>query len=147
MKTTTTYKMMDCTQCFASRSRQTIIDVLHPVTNKTYIYGKTLSETRQEYPDAEAMSVDEFCAWKADQQRTPIRWTETTKDRFFAMLELLPPAEMTDGYRAFLVGEPYDHDAGNGHPRFGAFRRMGDRYEEANRPMTKTEFRSETAAA
>ena len=135
--------MADCDRCFASRSRQTMIDVLHPVTGRTVCYGKTLEDTRAEYPDAEEMSVDDFCAWKATQQRTPITWSETTEAQFTEMLEVLPPALMiTD---AFLVGEPYDHDAGNGQPRFQGFRQIGGRHFAGSRPMTRAEFRAETS--
>ena len=131
----------DCERCLASKARETMIDVLHPVTGLTVCYGKTLKDCRKEYPDAEEMSVDEFCSWKAQRQRTPIAWTPTTEERFTEMLEVLPPAAGCRG--GFLVGEPYDHDAGNGQPRFQAYRQRGDTFETANRPLTRAEFRSE----
>ena len=135
--------MSDCERCFASKDRATIIDTIHPETGLSWCYGKTLAQCREEYPDAKEMSVDEFCAWKAAQQRTPIEWTPTTEARFCDMLGCLPPALMLRG--GFLVGEPFDHDAGNGQPRFQGFRRRGDVYEVGNRPMTRAEFRSEMA--
>ena len=89
------------------------------------------------------MSVDEFCAWKAERQRTPITWAATTEERFMEMLEVLPPADGTHGYGAFLVGEAYDHDAGNGQPRYQAYRQRGKEFFAGNRPMTRAEFREE----
>jgi hypothetical protein len=139
--------MTDCERCFASRARQTIIDVLHPVTGRTVCYGKTLEEARREFPDAEEMSVDEFCAWKAEQQRTQITWSPTTEARFNEMLGCLPPAAATPDYNAFLVGEPYDHDAGNGRPRFEAYRLRNGVYETASRPITRAEFHAEMTNA
>lgn len=130
-------------RCFASKSRGTIIDVIHPNTGKTVIYGKTLEECRAEtgYQDAEEMSVDEFCAWKAATQRTPITWRQTTEEKYDEMLNVLPPALWIGG--GFLVGEPWDHDAGNGQPRFAAYRYRDNVYEVANRPITRAEFRQE----
>jgi hypothetical protein len=134
-------QMSDCERCFASKARGTIIDVLRPATGLTACYGKTLAQIRDECPDATEMSIDEFCAWKSSQQRTPITWEPTTAERFDEMLGVLPPAAMRDN--GFLVGEPWDHDALNGQPRFSAYRKRGDVYEVSNRPMTRAEFRAE----
>lgn len=131
-------------RCFASRARSTVIDEVNPATGKTYIHGNTLAECRAKYPDAEEMTLDEFCAWKAEQQRTPISWEPTTQERYYEMLEVLPPAAMLGG--GFLVGEPWDHDAGNGQPRFQAFRQRGDVFEASDRPMTRAEFRKSVIA-
>jgi len=130
--------MSDCTRCFASKARGTIIDTLHPETGRTFYYDKTLEMCREQYPDAEEMSIDEFCAWKAEQQHTPITWEETTAETFNDMLNVLPPAAMLRG--GFLLGEPHDHDAATGEPRFTAFRKRGGRYEVSCRPMTVDEF-------
>ena len=133
--------MGDCNRCFASQATMSIIDMIHPITGKTLCFGKTLAETKQEYPDAQEMEVDIFCEWKAERQRTPITWEETTESRYWEMLEVLPPEKMLSG--AFLVGEPMDHDAGSGKPRFEAFRQDGEKFYKASRPMTLSEFRDE----
>jgi len=133
--------MADCTRCVASRAQQCIIDVIHPNTGRTFIYGKTVAECREEYPDAESETVEAFCAWKAEQQRTPIQWMQTTAEQYDEMLGVLPPAAYAGA--AFLVGEPTDHDAGNGQPRFPAYRKRGAAYEVASRPVTIPEFRAE----
>ncbi len=73
------------------------------------------------------------------------------------MLEVLPPAAYLPvaetGYfptvtHGFLVGEPWDHCAATGAPRFSAFIKRGytgvkdsdAKFYEANRPMTRKEF-------
>jgi len=128
--------------CFASKATGTVVDVLRD-DGKTFYYGKTLEDVRREYPDAEKMTLDAFCTWKAEQQRTPIAWAETTEARFYDMLGCLPPAAYGGG--GFLVGEPMDHDAGNGQPRYDAYRQVGERYLVASRPLTRAEFRAECA--
>ena len=134
-------RMTECERCLASKKTATIIDMLNPDTGLTWCYGKTIEECRAEYPDVEEMTVDEFCEWKTAQQRTPITWEPTTAENYDDMLNVLPPAAFTGS--AFLVGEPWDHDAGNGLPRFTAFRRSGNTYEVSSRPMTRPEFREE----
>ena len=128
----------DPEMCYADKSRSTVIDTIRPDGLTTY-RRETFEQIRTRYPNAELMSLDDFCAWKAEQQRTPIVWEETTEERYFEMLEVLPPALMASG--GFLVGEAYDHDAGNGQPRFQAFRKRSGAFEVANRPMTVSEFR------
>ena len=130
-------------ECFAVPGSSSMIDVIHPVTGKTLIYGKTLDDVRAEpgYEKAERMSVDDFCTAKASRQDTPITWTETTEEKFWDMLEVLPPAARFNG--GFLVGEPWDHHAITGQPRFAAYREQFDKFYVASRPMTRTEFRAE----
>lgn len=134
---------MNAERCFASKAKATIIDVIHPKTGLSVCFGRDLANVRKEYPDAEEMTVEAFCAWKADQQRTPIEWAETTEERYMEMLEVLPPAWGIRGYDAFLVGEAMDHDAGNGMPRYQGFRTWGRKRYEANRPLTVQEMKAE----
>jgi len=75
-----------------------------------------------------------------------IKFKTTTSERFWEMLECLPPACQTGA--GFLVGEPYDHDAA-GRPRFTAFfeaRPDGTEaaYYQSARPMTVAEFKATT---
>lgn len=128
--------------CFASKTTATVIDVLGP-DGRTQINGKTLDDVRRDYPDAEEMTLDAFCEWKAARQDSPVTWEETTAERFDDMLGCLPPAMMAGG--GFLVGEPWDHHATTGEPRYQAFRQRGGRFEVADRPMTRAEFRAEVA--
>jgi hypothetical protein len=137
-------RVSDCERCYASKNKGVIIDAINPHTGRTCCYNRDLADVRAEYPDAEEMSISAFCAWKADQQRSPIAWKETTGARFNEMLGCLPPAMMLKG--GFLVGEPWDHDAGNGQPRYEAYREIAGKYYKSNRPMTRAEFRSSIAA-
>jgi len=118
-----------------------MIDLVHPLTGKTAIYGKTLEDCQADpdYAGAERMTIEEFCQSKAATQDTPISWEPVTEERYWDMLEVLPPAAM--GHGGFLVGEPWDHHALTGRPRYAAYRCRGDVYETASRPMTIKEFR------
>jgi hypothetical protein len=50
--------------CFAVPGRDSIIDVVRPGTDRTWVLGCTLEQTRQKYPGAERMKLDEFCRQK-----------------------------------------------------------------------------------
>jgi hypothetical protein len=127
-------------QCYASKSRRNIIDTIREDGLTTY-YGKTEEQVKAEYPDAYRTSVEEFCAWKGQQQRTPITWSETSEEIFDRMLNVLPPAMwLTNG---FLVGEPFDHEADTGRPRYDGFKRIGNKFYASSRPLTKAEFKKE----
>ncbi len=117
-----------------------IIDIAHD--GKSGIYGQTLEEVRTRHPNAIAMTLGEFCKGKAVQQDTPIQWEETTEERYWDMLEVLPPAYMNKA--GFLVGEPWDHHAISGLPRFQAFTGKAGKFHAASRPMTVPEFRAAT---
>ena len=137
------FTVTDNSPCFVSKRSGTVIDFVNPSTEKTLYYSKNLETCRETYLDAEMMTLGEWCEWKAAQQRTPIAWEEVTEERFYDMLECLPPAAGTKGWREFLVGEPYDHDALSGEPRYQGFRRTSSGYFASSRPMTVTEFRAE----
>lgn len=133
--------------CIAVPGSNSFIDVVNPETKKTAFFGKTLEDVRAERPEyagAVLMLFDDFVAEKAARQHTPIEWIETTEKNYYEMLGCLPPAMMLDS--AFLVGEPYDHDASNGQPRFQGFRANDDKYWISSRPMTRNEFREQIAA-
>lgn len=134
---------MNPTNCYASKSIGHIIDVIDPDTGKTAYSKQTLAEVQERHPDAEHMSIEDFIAWKTSQQRTPITWSHTTKEQYHEMLNVLPPAEYARS--GFLVGEPVDHDAGNGQPRFEAYRYEDhtSQYLVSSRPMTILEFKTE----
>ena len=138
-------QVKDSDLCVISKETGRIIDLIHPTTGLTFHFGKTLADCRLECPDAEIMSVVDFCTWKAAKQRTPITWSEVSEERYVEMLEVLPPAAWVG--HAFLVGEPCDHDAGNGQPRYEAYRKRGSVYEAGSRPMTVAEFMQEIKQA
>lgn len=132
---------MDCTEAFAEPGSDSIIDCIRPDTGRSWHYGENLDEIRVRYPGAQIVNMEEHFKAKATRQDTPIVWTETTKEVYWEMLEVLPPAAMGNG--GFLVGEPWDHHAKTGQPQFAAYREKGDKYWTANRPITRKEFAAE----
>lgn len=115
--------------CFAIPG-ETIIDIVDPATERTCIYGRTLDEVRAEegYASAIKMRVDDFCKDKAARQDAESKeWEETTEEKYYDMLNVLPPAAMCNG--AFLVGEPWDHHAVTGRPRFSCYRMTNFQHE------------------
>lgn len=66
-------------------------------------------------------------------------WKRVSRERYWDMLEVLPPAVFGGG--AFMVGEPANHDPETGQPTFAAFKQTGDAYFEATEPMTIAAFR------
>lgn len=138
MITTGPTETVDTRRCFAVRG-ETCIDLIGE-NGLTVCYGRTLEEVRFEYPDAEEMSLDEFCQSKAAKQDTPWLWEDSTEAVYEDMLGVLPPAAMAFG--AFLVGEPYDHHATTGQPRFSGFMRDGGgKFFETSRPIRFEEFK------
>ena len=142
-KTSRQITSMDCVECYAVPGESSMIDSIHPVSGRTWYGGyATLEEVRATSPDyagAVRMTIEEFLDAKVDKQRTPISWHVTTREVFDRMLECLPPELWLDG--GFLVGEPADHCAATGKPRFDGFRKRGEVYESTNRPVTEAEFR------
>jgi len=116
-----------------------IIDTVAPDGLTTH-RRETYEQVLERYPDAVLVDFNEWLAKKAELQNTPVEWTETTEENYWYALECLPPAKMAAGN--FLVGEPYDHSAGNGLPRFQMYRKSGNRYYVSNRPVTKIEFKN-----
>ena len=139
--------MLDATEAFAVPGDYgSIIDCVHPETGLSWVNGETLDQIRQRYPNAQIVNFHTWMAEKAQLQDTPITWARTTKAKYWEMLEVLPPAAMYAG--AFLVGEPTDHHAGNGRPRFAAYWQRGSSedfacYFVASRPLTCAELKAE----
>ena|SRR5690349_14934232 len=134
-------KASDCKQAFAEPGRSNLIDLINPHTGRSCIENETLEQVRTRYPGAQIVDVDQWLKDKAERQDTPIEWTETTEERYIEMLEVLPPAFWQGG--GFLVGEPSDHHATTGRPRFSGFREIQGKFFEANRPMTVQEMREQ----
>lgn len=133
---------MDATLCFAVPGEPWIIDIINPSTGKSWINGETLEEIKAkggEYSKAVMIPLEQWQQERAAQQDTPIEWKEITEERYYDMLYILPPEiHYANG---FLVGEPSDHHAVTGAPRFAAFVQYYGAYKEASRPLTKKEFR------
>jgi len=143
---TTTEKSLhvsQCSDCIAVPGQNSCVDVINPITGRTWYGRKTVAECIADNPGAEVMTFDELTRQIAERQHTPITWDPSTYEAFDYGLNVLPPAIWIGG--GFMVGEPCDHDAETGKPRFQAFRQHGvgpdSIYERANRPMTCAEFR------
>jgi len=137
-----TLRMSDCTHAFAVPGEDSMIDVIRPGTSpeRSWIRNETIEEIRLRYPRAEVISIDDYCAAKAARQDTDITWTEVTGERYWDMLEVLPPA--IQNAKGFMVGEPTDHHAGTGRARYAAFLDKGGKFFESSRPLTIAEFRA-----
>ena len=125
------------THCFCVPG-VTMIDEVNPHTGRSCVYGRTLDDVQTEYPGAELMTIADYCAKKAAAQDSPIQWDPITEDYWQEMLEVLPPAAYSD--IGFLVGEPTDHHAQSGRPRFVAYIRRNGQHLESSRPLTIQEF-------
>lgn len=141
--TATTEFLSTCTKAFAEPDASNIIDVIHPITNRGAYSNETLEQVRIRYPLAEIIDIQAHCEAKAKRQDSPIIWDEVTERKYWEMLEVLPPAVMHSG--AFMVGEPCDHHATTGAPRFSCYYYTKDAsdkttYYGASRPMTVKEF-------
>lgn len=127
-----------CTHAFAVPGEAYLIDFIHPDTGLSLIEGETLAEVQARAPRAVVVLIAEHRAARAAAQDRPITWAETTRERYDEMLCVLPPAAQVGG--AFLVGEPHDHHAVTGRPRFDAFLSRAGRFYVSARPITRQEF-------
>lgn len=133
-----TVSLDQCIDAFAVPGADTLIDLVHPVTGLSVINGHSLDQIRERYPSAEIVNVESFLSEKAARQDACVEWIVVTEEYANEMLCSLPPAAM--GNQGFLVGEPYDHHATTGQPRFQAIRRMDGAVYRSSRPMTRAEF-------
>ena len=125
------------THAFAVPGASNIIDAVHPNTGRGLYSDETLTEIRQRYPEAKRVALDDWMTERAAAQDSPVEWRETTAEQYDDMLNVLPPAFWRGGL--FLVGEPDDHHALTGEPRFAAYRQIGSQYFVASRPFTRRE--------
>ena len=113
----------ECVECYAIPGADSIIDAIDPGTGRTIAFNQTEAEVLAREPFAVRMRISDYAAAKAARQQTPIAWTPSSAEQYHEMLEILPPAAWIGGY--FLVGEPYDHCAATGRPRFTCYRVTG----------------------
>lgn len=104
----------------------------------TSLYKKNEEQVLTQTPDAVKMTVDQYVKDKIKAQNHPLKWEETTREKYDEMLCVLPPKIMRDG--AFLVGEPMDHSAKTGKPRFECYHQFGAKFFVSSRPITLKEF-------
>jgi hypothetical protein len=128
----------DSTECFAVPNSESIIDMIDPRTKLSWINKETLEQIQKRYPDAVITTIGEHLEQKAKSQDTPVGWIEVTEEHWIEMLEILPPM-MYDG-NSFLVGEPTDHHAETGFPRYSCLTIKNDKHYQSDRPMTIREY-------
>jgi len=133
--------ILEAKECFAEPGESNIVDWINPHTKKGWYSNETLEQVKLRYPKAEIVDFKKWIEAKAGKQHTPIAWCLSTEEQYDEMLNVLPPAAFHRG--GFLVGEPDDHDCTSGQPRYTAYRRYGDKFYKANRPMTCKEFGAE----
>lgn len=73
-----------------------------------------------------------------------MKWVETTEERYYDMLGVLPPAAY-GAKGAFQVGEPMDHKGGR--PTFASFKVENEKYFESEDALTYREFAAECGPA
>lgn len=119
---------------------ESIIDTINPATGLSSVYGETHEQIRLRYPKAEIVNFDEWLAAKAARQDAEEAvWQETTEEAYWYALECVPPAAMAGG--AFLMGEPQDHHAASGLPRFSCYRETRDgKFVVLSKPITYPAF-------
>lgn len=123
---------------FAVPGANSIIDNVAD-DGRSVIARETLDEIRVRYPGAERVSWPEWQAERARRQDIPITWERVTEQQYNEMRDVLPPLCFTS--RGFLVGEPVDHHAGSGRPRFQAYIARLGHYYRSTRPLTVQEYR------
>jgi hypothetical protein len=129
----------DITHAFAEPGSSHIIDGINPTTQRSMIAGETLDELRLRYPAAERINLQEWMDAKAARQDAPVTWDPITQEQYDEWMNCLPPAHWQPG--AFMVGEPSDHHAGTGLPRFQACIARNNAHYASSRPMTLPEFK------
>ena len=134
------------TEGYAVPGDKHIIDAIDPRSGLTIHFQQSHATILAEYPTAEKINLEEWQTAIATEQRTPIEWIATTKEWYLNMLGALPPIDFNG--HDFLVGEPSDHDFGNGRPRYSGYRLACDKdlyqlYFVSSRPITRPEFHKE----
>lgn len=76
-------------QCFVSLAKRVVIDFVRE-DGLTQIFGQTLEEVRQRYPDAQTMSADEAVE-AIENSLIDADAVEITGEQFVKALEVLPP--------------------------------------------------------
>lgn len=133
-------KLSDLTHAFVERDNLlSVIDFVHPITESGLYSDETLAEVRKRYPTAEIVRFADWQARKAAVQDRAVEWREVTADEYHDQLGSLPPAAYRED--GFLVGEPTDHHAASGKPRYQAYRIRGGKYFASSRAMTIEEFK------
>jgi hypothetical protein len=115
-----------------------MVDLIDPETNLGVYSRKPVEELIRKY-NGERMTIEAFEQRCFERQNTPVTWVKSDKDNFDYALGCLPPAAYSGS--GFLVGEPCDHCAKTGQPRFTAWKKDGEECFYSSRPVTLAEFK------
>ena len=128
------------THCFSAPNSPQPLDLVHPATSRGIYSHETLAEIQARHPGTRIVSLAEWANEKAAIQDAPWTWLPSTATDYDNALGALPPASMRNG--AFLLGEPQDHHAITGRPRYDAYHHdtATDTYLASSRPLTVLEF-------
>jgi len=123
--------ILDCSHLMAVPGQTFCIDVINPETGRTWIQGQTPEEVQARCPGAQLMTCAAFDASRgtalaARFLRPPV---EINEERWFDMLEVLPPEDWHRGAgsESFKMCERTDGEW------TGCFVRIGVRYWELTR--------------
>lgn len=105
---------------------------------QTVYGGKPVDRVLAENPGYALVGYDEYVAAASAEQDQPIVWSPMFEEDYYEKMDCLPPA-VTRSY-GFLLGEPQDHYAATGKPRFAAFLKLGTRFLRSSRPLRVEEF-------
>ena len=114
---------MTATHVFYSIAQKCIIDTCTDENPpRTHIQGETLEEIRNRYPDAEYTEFES--AYTIIQNSHKRGVTETTKEEFWEMLEVLPPTgwKTGDSCESFKMSERWSGNITD------IYARIGNRY-------------------
>lgn len=126
------------TEGYARPDSNHLIDVINPDTGLTVYCKESEEQVKVRYPQAYRVGIADFLQSVATKQDSPTQWEEVTEDDYHEMLNVLPPIGMRAS--GFMVGEPSDHHATSGKPRFSAYRKNSGKFFRSSRPMTVAEF-------
>lgn len=113
---------MTATHVFYSAEQNVIIDTCTDENPPRGHFGRTLEETRKEYPDAVYMLFDDAIKTKEEKHKTPV--SEITEEQFWYFLEVLPPNQWKQehGRESFKMSEHWSGSI------TGIYARIGERY-------------------
>jgi len=131
---------MNTEHCFFQPKTKVTIDIVRPDGLSLY-GGKTLEDLGDEY--GEVVIIDTDTAYRVHCDSAKKRPTEITEERFFDMLEVLPPAKWVryKGEESFHVCELITGNIGS------IFVRIGKRYFEMQDEVTLSHADRVRAAA
>lgn len=130
---------LEVTHVFTEPNKTCIVNFCHPQMEQEKIQEE-LKTLRINWPNTILMTWEEFDNQAYKLQNTELKMEEITEERYFELMECLPPAAME--HNKFLVGEPWDHCVKTGKPRFQMCVTSGGKHYASDRPVTKEEYKN-----